>query len=113
MGADPVYATRPDPLWYYESIAAASASMLHAAQEGDWDALVEQEKACATLIEALSASGAERQLSDDTAKRKGAILRQLLAEDAEIRRLTQPWLRRLEELLHASANERRLGDTYR
>jgi hypothetical protein len=45
--------------------------------------------------------------------RKGAIIRQVLAEDAEIRRLTQPWLRRIEELLRASSNQLRLGDTYR
>ncbi len=113
MGADPVNTASPDALWYYESIAAASGRMLHAARGGDWDELVEQEKACARLIEALRASGTERQLSDDSLKRKGAILRKVLAEDAEIRRLTQPWLSRLEQLLHSSVNARRLGDTYR
>ena len=113
MGADPVSTARPVTLWYYESIAAASGRMLRAAQEGDWDALIDQEKVCAALIEALRACGAEQRLSESSIKRKSAILRKVLAEDAEIRRLTQPWLRRLEELLHSSANARRLDDAYR
>ena len=104
---------QPDALWYYESISAASGHMLHAAQEGDWDELVEQEKACARLIDALRASGSERHLSGESLKRKGVILRKVLAEDAEIRRLLQPRLNRLEQLLHSSATARRLGDTYR
>lgn len=103
----------PDALWYYESISAASGRMLHAAQEGDWDELVEQEQACARLIEALRVSGTEQHLSGESLKRKGVILRKVLADDAEIRRLVEPRLNRLEQLLHSSANARRLGDTYR
>ena len=113
MGTNPVSAARRDPLSYYESVAAASGRMLRAAQDSDWDALIEHEKVCAGLIEALRAADAERDLSGDALLRKAAIIRQVLAEDAEIRRLTQPWLRSLEELLRASANQLRLGDTYR
>jgi flagellar protein FliT len=102
-----------DALSYYEAVAAGSGRMLRAAQNGDWEALIEQEKACAGLIEALRAADAERKLSGAALVRKGAIIRQVLAEDAEIRCLTQPWLRRLGELLRSSTNQLRLGDTYR
>jgi len=102
-----------DALSYYEAVAVASSRMLRAAQDADWDRLLEQEKVCAGLIEALRAADAERKLSGAAMVRKGAIIRQVLAEDAEIRRLTQPWLRRVEELLRASSNQLRLGDTYR
>jgi flagellar protein FliT len=100
-------------LSYYEAVAAVSGRMLRAAQDSDWDALIEQEKVCAGLIEALRAADAERKLSGEALVRKGAIIRQVLAEDAEIRCLTQPWLRRLEDLLRTSTNQLRLGDTYR
>jgi flagellar protein FliT len=102
-----------DALSYYEAVAAASSRMLRAAQDADWDALVEQEKVCAGLIDALRAADAEHKLNGEALVRKAAIIRQVLAEDAEIRRLTQPWLRRLEELLRASTNQLRLGNTYR
>ena len=101
-----------NPLTHYESIAAASGRMLRAARDADWDTLIEQEKVCAALIEALRAADAERKLSGEALERKAAIIRQVLAEDAEIRRLTQPWLRRLEELLRVSSNQLRLGGTY-
>ena len=102
-----------DALWFYESIAAASARMLDAARDADWDALLEHEKSCAKLIDTLRAAGAEYRLGPESLERKNAIIRRLLVEDAEIRRLTQPWLGRLEELLRSSATRRRLGDTYR
>lgn len=102
-----------DPLWFYESIAAASARMLDAARAEDWDALLEHETSCAKLIDTLRAAGAEYRLGPESLLRKNAIIRRLLVEDAEIRRLTQPWLGRLEELLSATVTQRRLGDTYR
>ncbi|MFY9314264.1 MAG: flagellar protein FliT [Burkholderiales bacterium] len=102
-----------DALSYYEEVAGASGRMLRAAQDSDWDALIEQEKVCAGLIEALHAADAARKLGGDALLRKAAIIRQVLAEDAEIRRLTQPWLLDLEQLLRASTNHLRLGDTYR
>jgi flagellar protein FliT len=102
-----------DALWFYESIAAASTGMLDAARASDWDALVEHEKNCARLIDTLRSAGPEYRLGPESLERKNAIIRRLLAEDAEIRRLTQPWLARLEDLLHSSVTQRRLGDTYR
>lgn len=102
-----------DALSYYEAVAAASGRMLRAARDSDWDALIEHEKDCAGLVAALRAADAERRLPGEALARKASILRQVLAEDAEIRRLTQPWLRRVEELLRTSANHLRLGDTYR
>ena len=102
-----------DALWFYESIAAASAHMLDAARASNWDALIEHEKSCAALIDELRAAGPELRLAPDARERKGAIIRRVLADDAEIRRLTQPWLGRLEELLRASATQRRLDTTYR
>lgn len=102
-----------DALSYYEAVAAGSGRMLRAAQNGDWEALIEHEKVCASLIEVLRAADAERRLAGEALARKAAIIRQVLAEDAEIRRLTQPWLQNLEALLSTSANQARLGDTYR
>jgi flagellar protein FliT len=87
--------------------------MLDAARASDWDALIEHEKSCAQVIDALRAAGAGLRLDPDSLERKRAIIRRVLAEDAEIRRLTQPWLGRLEDLLRTSTTQRRLGDTYR
>lgn len=102
-----------DALWFYESVAAASARMLDAARQSDWDALIEHEKSCAKLIDALRSADAEYRLAPGSLERKNAIIRRILADDAEIRRLTQPWLGRLEQLLRASATQRRVDSSYR
>jgi flagellar protein FliT len=85
--------------------------MLDAAREGDWDRLIEEERRCSALIDGLRRLG-EVPLSEPASKAKHGILRKLLADDAEIRTLTQPWLGQLEAMLGASANARRLGDSY-
>ncbi|MGQ0509187.1 MAG: flagellar protein FliT [Betaproteobacteria bacterium] len=101
-----------DALARYEEVALASNGMLEAARASDWDMLLERESRCAALIEALRAEEVRHELDERGLARKAAIIRRLLADDAEIRRLTQPWLRSLEQMLSASTKRQRLGDAY-
>jgi flagellar protein FliT len=102
-----------DALSYYESVAAASADMLAAARRKDWDALAESERRCAAVIAMLKASDAEARLDEDKRPRKAEIIRRVLADDAEIRRLLDPRMRELEHLLGSARTRRRLDDAYR
>ena len=45
-------------------------------------------------------------------KRKVEIIRQVLADDAEIRNLTEPWMQRLQHLLTSVGQERKLHAAY-
>ena len=100
-------------LSHYEEVAIASGRMLEAARAEDWDTLVAAEKDCAALIARLRALGAADGLSSDGQKRRMTVIRKVLADDAEIRRLTQPWLQKLESFLSGRVGERRLRDAYR
>jgi flagellar protein FliT len=112
MADDPRMSERDRVLLeHYESIAAASSRMLAAARAADWDAFLAHEQECARSVEALRALGGAP--GRQAARRKAAIIRQVLAEDAEIRRLTQPWLEKLEALLRSGANQRRVDGAYR
>lgn len=102
-----------DTLSYYESVAAASADMLEAARCRDWDGLAEAELRCAAAIAMLKASDADARLDDGKRPRKAAIIRRVLAEDAEIRRLLDPRMRELEHLLGAARTQRRVDGAYR
>ena len=95
----------------YREIAQASASMLECARRGDWDALVQAEGRCRTLIDELRALG-NLELSRAELDEKHNIIRKLLADDAEIRDLAQPWMKRLQTMLTSSQNEQRLGAMY-
>ena len=100
-------------LSHYESVADASEAMLAAARRSDWDALVEAEQECARCIARLKAASSATPLGVDGDKRRFDILRTVLAHDAEIRKLTQPWLEQLERFLCATASDRRVNDAYR
>jgi flagellar protein FliT len=86
-----------DLLSFYEAIEQASADMLNAAREGNWDEVVKLEGACVLLIGQLKAAARQSPLSTDAAKAKSRIMQRILVNDAEIRHLAEPWLQDLEQ----------------
>ncbi|MBI5270240.1 MAG: flagellar protein FliT [Burkholderiales bacterium] len=84
---------------YYEAIERASADMLDAARNGNWDEVVKLEGACAVLISQLKHAAQERTLRDEEAKLKSRIMQRILLNDAEIRHLAEPWLDDLDKML--------------
>jgi flagellar protein FliT len=96
---------------YYESIGRLAHSMADAARASDWEALADAEQRCAELIEELRACGdAEAALSPRGRVRRMEILRSILADDAEIRRHTEPALVSLDKFLLRSGGRRRMHD---
>ena len=84
---------------YYQAIEKASQDMLEAARTGNWDHVLKLESACALLIAQLKHSAAGRTLGSDEAQFKSRIMQRILVNDAQIRRLAEPWLDELDELL--------------
>ncbi len=80
---------------YYESLASSSREMVSAANEGDWNEVFRIEELCAHLITELNTLKEWETLTPEQEKRKRALLRSILASDAEIRNLSEPWLSRL------------------
>ncbi len=97
----------------YESIALVSARMLEAARAGAWDDLLAAEADCARQIEALRQLGAGAPMSEAARARRVELLRRILADDAEVRALTQPWLATLDQFLNGRDMQRRVQGTYR
>ncbi len=97
----------PQLLSYYEAIERASADMLSAARDGNWDEVLKLEGACVLLISQLKhaaqqpdspAEQADAQALD-AAKAKSRIMQRILVNDAEIRHLAEPWLQDLDDTL--------------
>ena len=86
----------------YEAIAHASRSMLEAAHLGNWDEVEQIEARCRKMIAALKQASAKYALGAAEQRRRIALLRSILNDDAQIRARAEPWLRDLEELLRAS-----------
>jgi flagellar protein FliT len=91
----------------YEAIARASHAMLAAAHAGDWDGVGALEDRCRALIVELKAVARTTRLSVTEQRRRIELLRAILANDAEVRTRSEPWLRQLERLLPPPRSARR------
>jgi flagellar protein FliT len=86
-------------LSYYEAIEQASADMLGAARNGNWDEVVKLEGACVLLISQLKHAASSEHLAADAATLKTRIMQRILLNDAEIRHLAEPWLDDLDRVM--------------
>lgn len=91
----------PSQIELYEEICALSQRMVSAAQANDWTALVELEQRVASLRDELTAGGEKFSLSTPELLHKHGLIQQILKDDAEIRRHTEPWMERIRYLLGA------------
>jgi len=96
----------------YETILAITGQMLEAARNDDWDRLVALEQDCKKLVERLIADNTGQPLSSQFQERKAEIIRKVLADDAEIRNITQPWMAQLQNILGSAGRERKLSQAY-
>ncbi|MCU0940430.1 MAG: flagellar protein FliT [Burkholderiaceae bacterium] len=87
----------------YELIAQASHEMLAAARHGDWESVARLEDACSALIAELQCAAVSDRLAQPEQRRRVALLRAILADDAEIRARAEPWLQQLEHLIRPPA----------
>ncbi|MBI5107149.1 MAG: flagellar protein FliT [Rhodocyclales bacterium] len=92
----------PAQLDRYEEISALSARMVAAARRGDWDGLVDLERHVAALRDGLVAEAAAPTGSSyavpETVRMRG-LIQQILDDDAEVRRHTEPWMEQVRQLL--------------
>lgn len=95
-----------DAMRVYEALEHLSHRMLSAAREADWELLAALEQDCRALVDGLPAGG-ESSPAEERRRRYG-ILRRILADDAHIRDLTEPWMTRSKQFLTSLALERQL-----
>lgn len=96
----------------YEDIRIVTEQMLHAACNGDWEELVALENRCKGLVESLIAAEPREPLSGKLQQRKVEIIMQVLAADAKIRNLTEPWMKQLQSILGTASHEKKLQQAY-
>jgi len=90
-------------LRFYEALECASQEMLEAARNGDWDSVCRLEGACAVLITRLRQAAQEEPLAPGDQPQRMRLLRNIVANDAEIRRIAQPMPAFLDSRPNSSA----------
>jgi flagellar protein FliT len=83
----------------YQSIAATSRAMVDAARAEDWPEVSRLERLCICQVHQLKRAAQVDSLGPAEQARRVHLLRSILSDDAEIRRLAEPWLIDLEHLL--------------
>ncbi|WP_210543922.1 flagellar protein FliT [Rhodoferax sp. PAMC 29310] len=105
----------------YESVADITSKMLAAARNSDWDGLCTLETDCASQVRMLksiettaTSEKAEKgvPMTNATRLRKRALIEKILADDREIRQLTECWTAQLSNLLNRPRVERQLSMAY-
>lgn len=86
----------------YLSIERASRDMLAAARDSDWDRVGTIHETCSTLIDEVRQLNLRVALDRDRQRTKLRIVRQIVRNEAQIRRLAYPWSERWEHLVFGS-----------
>ncbi len=87
----------------YESVAEVTNQMLKAAQNQDWDMLSELEVTCADYVEQIRDYDELQPEDGDAYKQKLKSIKQILANDREIRNLMAPWMFKLNNMLSSGS----------
>ncbi len=107
-------AMAPDEvLQLYHAISVLMAQMARAAEARDWDRLRTIENQCRDITHRLMSEEAGTALSDQQKQRKFELLKQILADDAAIRAVTQPWMDELQQLIGRTGTQQKLNKAYR
>lgn len=86
-------------LEHYLGIASSSRAMVEAARAKDWQRVSRLERQCLRQVHRLKLAAKVQSLAPNEQRMRVQLLRKILADDAEIRRLAEPWLVELEHLL--------------
>lgn len=99
----------------YKEIRALSSQMMGAAQANDWARLIRLESRVATLRDELTANadvGLDAAVSTPEIERKRRLIQQILEDDAEIRRYTEPWMEHVRQYLGSQSRRRQVQQAY-
>jgi len=95
----------------YETISVLTEQMVTAAKNANWVQLAALERQCALHIETIK-SGDKEQVQGEMRERKIRIIQKILADDREIRNITEPWMQRLSKQISSTNAQRKLAKAY-
>ena len=96
----------------YDAILATTGKMLAAAQNNEWDQLIQLEQECRQLTEILIKNDQDPILDKELLQKKVKIIHQILDDDAQIRAITEPWMMKLQDMLNTNSRKRDLQLAY-
>jgi len=96
----------------YENVANITSNMLEAARSGNWELLEQLENDCSSRVQIIRESEITFDLPAEMRDKKVRIIKKILADDKEIRDITEPWMAELSDLMKNSSTSRKLSNAY-
>ncbi|MEO0318970.1 MAG: hypothetical protein RL404_2647 [Pseudomonadota bacterium] len=96
----------------YQEVERLTGGMLSAAHQQDWDRLAALEAGCARCIDSIKGCPVPARLSEEARQKKFLLLKSILANDREIRKLAEPWMQQISHLLGSANAECRVRRSY-
>jgi flagellar protein FliT len=97
----------------FKSISVLTGKMVNAAESGDWNGLASLEQNCRAQVEELKLLKEGTLMQPATKKEKVEVIKKILADDARIRELTEPWMKNLHTMLVANYKGKLVNKTYK
>jgi flagellar protein FliT len=95
----------------YQCLSGITGQMRDAAVVGEWDRLIALEKECKRKVDEIKPHDVVPSNPEERAH-KLALLKKILADDADIRNRTETWMEQLQRIMQSSRSEQRLQQTY-
>jgi flagellar protein FliT len=95
----------------YQRLSGITGQMREAAAGGEWDRLIALEQDCRRKVEEIKPHDVIPSNPDEHAQ-KLALLKKILADDADIRSRTESWMEQLQRIMQSARSEHRLQQTY-
>ena len=96
----------------YKAVAQLARKMLEAAQQGQWDELVELAQQRGTVMSELMADAAQGAIPTEVADQVAKLIGTILEKDAECAALARAWQDELKALLGSMGAERKISQAY-
>jgi flagellar protein FliT len=96
----------------YEKVSSVMEKMAQAAQDSDWDMLIELEAHYTLYMNLLRQKDHHEDLTDEEIQFKMELIQKILDDDKTIRELTEPWMKQLSELIAHSSTSRKIDHAY-
>jgi len=98
-------------LEHYETLSSITGKMRDAAAQGEWDRLIELEEESRTHVAEMKTLDLAP-MDEATRLRKVILIKKILADDAEIRNKTEPWMAELQRIMSNARSEDKLQKKY-
>lgn len=96
----------------YEALSSLIGKMRSAADQADWEQLISFEQQYHQLTSDMRSAGDAPKPDESTRQHIDKLIRKILSDDAEIRKLTETRMEQLQIFIQSSRQEQRLNQAY-